>query len=172
MTTQLGWHFAGDTLRDGRPIPPDGEWLVHNGPIALCESGLRWSRRLIDALEYAPGSTICRVECSAPAREDTDKCVSDRRLILWRVDGDALLRKFARRQALSVAHLWEMPAVVKQYLETGDEALRDAAKGAAEAAAGDAARAAVWAAAWTAAEVMLTELVEAAQSGRTQGDDQ
>jgi hypothetical protein len=22
----LAWHFVGATLRDGRPIPPDGEW--------------------------------------------------------------------------------------------------------------------------------------------------
>ena len=26
--TVLAWHFVGDTLRDGRSIPPDGEWSV------------------------------------------------------------------------------------------------------------------------------------------------
>ena len=34
------WHFVGDTLRDGRPVPPDGEWLEHTGPIDWCRSGL------------------------------------------------------------------------------------------------------------------------------------
>lgn len=24
--------FFNDTLRDGRPVPPDGAWLEHDGP--------------------------------------------------------------------------------------------------------------------------------------------
>ena len=51
-----GWHFHnGKTLRDGRPLPTLGAWLVHKGPIVICESGLHYSERLIDALRYAPG---------------------------------------------------------------------------------------------------------------------
>ena len=34
------YHFVGSTLRDGRPVPPDGEWLVHDGPVEMCASGL------------------------------------------------------------------------------------------------------------------------------------
>ncbi len=48
------YHFVGDTLRDGRPIPADGEWLVHDGPVTICEAGLHASRHVFDALEYAP----------------------------------------------------------------------------------------------------------------------
>jgi hypothetical protein len=33
------WHFVSDTLRDGRPVPADGEVLVHKGPLILCASG-------------------------------------------------------------------------------------------------------------------------------------
>src|ERR1035441_5665244 len=34
---QYGWHFCGATLRDGAPIPPDGEWLEFEGPVKMCE---------------------------------------------------------------------------------------------------------------------------------------
>jgi len=57
-------------------------------------------------------------------------------------------RYFARWCALQVIHLWNCPDVVKQYLETGDEGLRDAAHAAAlnatHAAALNAARSAAW----------------------------
>lgn len=43
-------------------------------------------------------------------------------------DARPILRKFANRCALSVAHLWDMPVLTRRYLETGDETLRDAAR--------------------------------------------
>ena len=80
-------------------------------------------------------------------------------MIVARFDATEPLRSFARQCALDVIHLWDAPAVVRQYLETGDESLRDAARYAARAAAWDAARDAAWdaardaawAAAWDAA---------------------
>ena len=135
MTTERAWHFVGATLCDGRPVPPDDEWLVHEGPIKMCYTGLHASTCILDALNYARHGTICRVEVAEIAERDTDKLVARRRRILWRVDDtDAILRAFARRAALSVAHLWNMPVVVRQYLETGDENLRAAANDAARAA--------------------------------------
>src|SRR4029078_12741210 len=84
-----------------------------------------------------------------------------RRKVLAYAPCDDVLRLFAREAALSVLHLWqgEVPAVVREYLETGNEEIRDAAWDAARAAAWDAgwdaaraaARAAAWAAAWAAA---------------------
>ncbi len=132
------WHFVGDTLRDGRPIPKDGEKLVHDGELVMCESGLHASERIIDALQYAPGSTICRVEVGGEILKSDDKLVATERTILWRVDGENLLRKFARLCALDVVHLWDAPDVVLEYLNTGNEKLRDAARAAAWAAARDA----------------------------------
>ena len=41
---------------------------------------------------------------------------------------------FARKCALSVSHLWKMPDIVRQYLETGDESIRLVARDAADAA--------------------------------------
>jgi hypothetical protein len=135
----LAYHFVDDTLRDGRPVPADGEWLVHDGPIVMCESGLHASRRPWHALQYAPGATLCRVECDGDVAEDDEKLVCRRRRIVSRIDAAPLLRAFARDEARRVLHLWDAPDVVRRYLETGDGSIRAAARDAAEAAAWDAA---------------------------------
>src|SRR5574343_1569556 len=145
------YHFVGDNLRDGRPVPPDGEWLVHDGPVRMCESGLPASRHPLDALQYAPGATLCLVDCEDIVAEEYDKLVCRRRRIVARFDATDMLRLFARQCALDVIHLWDAPQVVRDYLTTGDESLRAAARDAAWAAARDAARAAARAAAWAAA---------------------
>ena len=153
MATELAWHFVGSTLRDGRPIPPDGKWFTHKGPVVMCETGLHASTRMIDALMYAPGNTICRVVVDIIKQRDADKLVARRRKILWRYDAEDTLRQFARQSALSVAHLWDMPDVVREDL-VGDDNLRDAgwaaARDAASAARDAAWNAAAWAAAWAA----------------------
>ena len=145
------WHFTNRTLRDGRPIPPVGEWLTHDGPVGMCQSGLHASRKALDALQYAPGDIVHLVECEDIVEEQGDKFVCRRRKILASVDATEILRAFARRQALSVIHLWEAPDVVKRYMETGDESLRAAAWEAARAAAGDAVWGTARDAAWDAA---------------------
>jgi hypothetical protein len=148
----LAWHFVGDTLRDGRPIPADGEWLRHEGKIEPCKSGLHASVKLIDALQYAPGGTLCRVEMRGDLIEhDGNKIVARERRILWRFDATDMLRAFARQCALDVIHLWDAPQVVRDYLETGDENLRAAAWVAARDAAWVAARDGAWVAARDAA---------------------
>ena len=81
---ELAWHFVGSALRDGRPIPPDGEWLAHKGKIELCASGLHASTRIIDALQYAPGGTVCRVAVDGNIEREDDKLVATKRVILWR----------------------------------------------------------------------------------------
>lgn len=133
--TELAWHFVGDTLRDGRPVPPDGEWLVHAGAAVMCESGLHASRKPSQALKYAPGAILCLVECEDIVDEQDDKLVCRRRRIVKRIDATDLMRTFARKCALSVIHLWDAPAIVREYLETGDESKRAAAWAVARAAA-------------------------------------
>ena len=145
--SNLGWHFIGKTLRDGRPIPRDGEWLEHEGPIIICSTGLHGSRRPWHALRYAPGDVLCRVEFDGIVDEHDDKLVARRRRILCRAEFSETLRYFARMQALSVAHLRDAPEVVLDHLMTGDERIRAAAR----AAAWDAAWDAAWAAARDAA---------------------
>ena len=149
------YHFTGSTLRDGRPVPAVGETLVHTGPIEWCQSGLYASRTAWDALRYAPDGTLHRVLCEDIEREDGDKLVCRRRTIVATIDATHLLRRFAADQALSVAHLWDMPDVVRDYLMTLDEDKRAASEATAWATAWHAARATAWAAseaaAWAAA---------------------
>ena len=116
----LAWHFVGDKLRNGAPIPADGVTLRFRGRLIMCESGFHASRRIIDALRYAPGDTVCRVLIGGETIEEPDKLVASERSILWRLDAKELLLEFTRKIALSVIHLWDAPDVVKRYLETGD----------------------------------------------------
>ena len=162
MKPRKGWHFVGKTLRDGSPVPRDGVWLKHKGPLVLCSSGLHWSRDPFDALSYAPGPILCEVEVRGgwigggdtgelPRWVDpiynNDKGVAPQRRILRRMDATELLRFFARHCVLSVIHLYPNGTDddVFDYLMTGDENLRAAAWAAARAAS-----AAAWAAAWAA----------------------
>ena len=161
----LAWHFVGDTLRDGSPVPADGVKLVHTGPVVPCESGLHASRHPFDALNYAPGPVLCLVECGGiivPHGDPEDKITCSERTIVARMNATPLLRYFARQQALSVVHLWDAPQVVLNFL-MGDDAARAAAGDAAWAAARDAAwaaaRDAARDAAWAAARAEFAALV-------------
>jgi hypothetical protein len=171
MQTVTGWYFSEESrlLRydDGREIALGVTHIVEP-PIELCERGLHASVRAIDAIQYAPGPIVWRVELSGEIKTGDDKCVAThRKYISGGVDASAVMRAFARRCALDVAHLWDMPLIVRSYLETGEESIRAAAWDAAWAAARAAARAAAaWdaarAAAWDAQnahfETMLLEL--------------
>lgn len=133
----IAYHFVGETLRDGSPVPEDGIWLRHKGPIKICQAGLHYSLEPFDALEYAPGAILCQVEVDGITETESDKGVARARKIVQRVDATEMLRWFARDQALSVIHLWDKcpPDVVLDYLMTGDESLRSAASSAASSAA-------------------------------------
>jgi hypothetical protein len=160
--TKYAYHFVAETLRDGSPIPGDGEWLVHEGDVQICNSGLHASWHPFDALQYAPGGTLCLVEVEDVVTEQDDKFVCRRRRIVKRIDSEPVSREFARWCALQVIELWDAPEVVRQYLTTGDESLRDAARDAAWAAARDAAWDAAWAAAWAAARAAAWAAARAA----------
>ena len=156
-STKIYYHFTSKTLRGGRDLPKIGEWLEHDGPVVMCESGLHASQTPFDALQYAPGEMLHQVELDGIVQTDRDKVVAKRRKIVATIDATDLLRSFARKQALTVIHFWDCPAVVKEYLETGRyraaarDAAWDAARAADRAAAWDAARAAARAAAQAAA---------------------
>lgn len=157
MDDCIAWHFTGNTLRDGSPIPAIGETLRFDGKIRLCERGYHWSLKPHQALEYAPGALLHMVRYGGEVITCGDKGVSSERTILATIDAKTLLRRFAADQALSVAHLWDMPDVVREYLTTLDETKRDAAHIAARAtlalvvAARDPEDSAYRAAAWAAA---------------------
>ena len=172
--TDLAYHFTGPLLRDGSSIPPIGHALVFNGEIEICERGYHWSRTPWQALQYAPGNLLHLVRVGGTVIEQSDKGVSSERTIVATIDAEPLMRRFAADQALSVAHLWNMPDVVRDYLTTlqpdmrtaARAAARDAAWAAAWDAAVDAARAAARAAAVAAAGFEFNRRVEMAFSGK------
>ena len=128
MKKIIGYHFVNDALRDGTKIPKDGVWLEHTGQIKMCSSGLHGSLSAFDALQYAPGNTLCLVEFGGEIIEGHDKLVARARKIIARFEADELLFKFARDCALSVVHFWDAPEVVLNYLKTGDKKLKAATR--------------------------------------------
>ncbi|MBU0944485.1 MAG: hypothetical protein KKE53_08530 [Proteobacteria bacterium] len=165
MKPVKAWHFstADKCLRYGdnriilKGITHRIKWpwtdenrKVWDGP-SLCNAGLHGSKKIINALQYAPGPYIWRVELSGAMVVGDDKIAATERKYLWGLDATDILRRFARLCALDVIHLWYAPDIVIRYLKTGDESIRAAARDAAWDAAWDAARAEARDAAWAAA---------------------
>ena len=165
LSANYAWHFVGKTLRDGSQIPPDGETLVYKGPLVMCQSGLHWSRNPFDALEYAPGATLCLVTPGGTIIEPSNdnKGLSSTRTIIARMDATELCRYFARMCALSVSHLWcksdDPNNIVLEWLMTGDESLRASARDSARASARASAWASAWDSAWDSYKNEFTQLV-------------
>jgi len=169
MKQITGWWFAPADKKlangDGREINI-GETHTVFGKIVPCVSGLHLSKRLIDALKYAPGPVVYKVRGSGTIvlhGDPVDKYACSKRTYLaGGIDCTEVLWAFARRCALDVIDLWDPPKVIIDYLKTGDEQIRAAARaaawGAAGAAARDAAGAAAWDAAWDAARAAKTKL--------------
>ena len=123
--------------------------------LELCENGMHGSVRLIDALHYASGPIVCRVEIGGDVIEGDDKLCGRRRTVLWMLDSTQILHEFASGCAEDALALVDAPdprcveaiAAKRKWLngEITDEEL-DAASVAAWAAASTASRAVVWAA--------------------------
>ena len=94
----LAWHFVTEnrTLRDGQKVRAGRVYRLPKGsqPV-LCKVGYHGSVRALDALQYAPGPIVCRVELRGTIVEDTDKLVASERKVLWVADATKTLRLFA-----------------------------------------------------------------------------
>ena len=106
MSTINGvWHFCANDKKlgygDGRAIIV-GQTLSVPGPTVLCEHGMHWSRRCLDALNYAPGAVLTYCEVWGDIKEEGDKGVSTHRKVVAMVDVEHLLRSFARHCATEV----------------------------------------------------------------------
>jgi len=158
MKTVKGWWFTTTERKllnnDGRKIKLGITHKVE-GEIIPCQYGLHLSPRILDALQYAPGPVVYKVEGSGviiPHGKPVDKYACSHRTYLdGGINISDVLRKFARLCALDIIHLWNAPGVVVKYMKTGDESLRAAASEAAWGAARAAASEAAWEAAWEAA---------------------
>jgi hypothetical protein len=73
------WHFTKLDKRlgyeDGRLVEA-GKILSVRGPLTLCRRGLHASATIFDALKYAPGPYLWRVELMGDVIKDTDKAVA------------------------------------------------------------------------------------------------
>ena len=134
-----GWWFGTTDKKllnnDNRKIIIGETHKIDSKKIIPCKYGLHLSKRIIDALNYAPGPVIYRVIGSGvivPHGDPVDKyACSERTYVAGGVDISNTLRLFARKCALDVIHLWNPSNIVIKYLKTGDESIRDAARAAA-----------------------------------------
>tara|TARA_R100000951_G_scaffold81826_1_gene69534 strand:- start:806 stop:1519 length:714 start_codon:yes stop_codon:yes gene_type:complete len=164
------FYFAPEDNRlrygDGREIVV-GETHTVDATPKCCEVGLHASKRVIDALKYAPSPNLYIVELGGEIDENDDKVSAQARRYIASIDTTAILRDFAKRQALINIKLIKPYAkdydVIMAFLE-GDESKREAAWAAAEAAWA-AARAAEWTAARSAARVAAAEAAARAAEG-------
>ena len=103
MEPFLGWHFLAvrGRLRDGSQALEEGVER-YAGPLELCRLGLHASARAIDALTYAPGPIVRRVELLGERLDEPNKSVARERRVLWTADATRTLYEFACRQAESV----------------------------------------------------------------------
>jgi len=137
MEKVAGWWFGPSDKKllngDGREVVI-GETHKVDGEIRPCLHGLHLSTRILDALQYATGPVVYRVIGSGvvvPHGSPTDKyACSERTYTAGGIDISEILFKFARWCALDVAHLWSAPDVVLEFLKTGDDSKREAARGA------------------------------------------
>ena len=175
------FYFADNNKKlrygDGRQIRVGRTHKVKGKP-KLCVHGLHASKKLIDALYYAPGHHLYLVELSGDFDKCDDKVCATERTYLAHFDSEKLLKEFARKQAL--INIEKIKAycstedynLILKWLNTGDRELQSAARKAAKAttwsAVDRAARTAARATAWLAtdqavravANKMLTDMVK------------
>jgi len=140
MTKSIkGWHFLRKNCRlthgDGRLIRP-GTTVTVPGPPVLCARGLHASRRVMNALQLAPGPVICRVVVSGKIVKEDGIFVGTRRYVEWMLDATWLLHEFAcwcaeralRRANIKNEVLWAAIAAKRAWLadEITDEQLETA----------------------------------------------
>ena len=168
----IGWHWIREdrTLRTGEVVQAGGIYRA-TGPLVMCFNGVHASRRALDALYYAPGPVVCRVELRGELLHALDKSVARTRRVLWLADATTVLHQFAVTVASDALHVREAQGEsvddrLWAALETKERWLRGLATNeqlgaawAAAAAARDAARAAAWAAARDAQHVMLETML-------------
>jgi len=133
MTKSIkAWHFLHQNCRlshgDGRLIRP-GTTVTVPGPLVLYAHGLHASRRVMDALQQAPGPIVCRVVVSGEIVEDNgilnnNIFAGTRRYVEWMLDATWLLHEFAcwcaeralRRAKVKNETLWAAIAAKRAWL--------------------------------------------------------
>ncbi len=128
MKRVKAWHFLPDSgclaNSDGCKVQV-GETYTVEGEIKLCSKGLHGSKRLIDALKYAHGNMLEKVEIWGDLQMDGDKLVGQNRKCLALIDVTKTLHEaacyFAER-ALKIAKVtdkryWNVIKVKRLWLK-------------------------------------------------------
>ena len=93
------WHFLREDKRlgydDGRLVEVGHKLTCEPFNIKLCEKGFHGSVKLMDALKYAPGPIVCRVELSGKIIKGDDKYVASGRTVINMADATNVLQEFA-----------------------------------------------------------------------------
>ncbi len=101
------WHWCGENMRtrytDRRIVV--GKTLTVKGPPLLCSRGLHASKNILDALQYAPGPILCRVELSGEIVTGSDKLAATKRKVLWCMDATPILRQWIKECVARCSHL-------------------------------------------------------------------
>ena len=163
----FGWHFLKNdgTTGQGKCKPVPGKLMHCKGELVLCENGLHASQRAIDALKYAPGPIVQRVELSGTRIDSEDKACARSRRCLWIADASTTLHEFtcwcsegaltAEREAVREPdpRSWAAPEAKRAWLrgEITTDGQLDAARNAARDARNATWNAARSTAAWNAA---------------------
>jgi hypothetical protein len=164
------WHFlkAGGFTGEGNLKVVEGETMRVNGEIKFCHSGLHFSVKALDALNYAPGPIVQRVWVPDDSILGDDKGVARERKCLWMYDATNILHEFAcqcAEAALMIADVDDERSWNAIHVKR--ELLAGRATDADLAAARAAARAAAWDAAWADMEANLEYmLIQALDSNK------
>jgi hypothetical protein len=164
----LAWHFLSD---DGRmqfgqreKIEAGKTYIADGRQLVLCSWGLHASEWAIDALSYAPGSLVCRVELGGEILRDTDKLCARERRVLWMADATIALHEFSAWAAEWILDKLEAEGDFKA--DPRSHAAIAAKRAWLKGEISDQQLAAAWAAAWAVARA-----VAGAAAGADAGDD-
>ena len=101
--TIKAWHFLRDngsfcySLEKQKPKAGEVERVksTTKRPLELCEMGLHGSVDILDALDFAQGALLRRVELGGEILEGKNKCCATERRELWRMDVTNILHEFS-----------------------------------------------------------------------------
>ena len=154
------WHFLPADKKlannDGRLVRVGHTFKCDPDSLELCKTGFHGSKRIIDALQYAPGPVICKVELGGHIIKGDDKCVASERTVIAMADATNVLHEMACWSAEQALKLVKNP---DPRSVAAIEAKRKWLRGEITDAELDAARDAAWDAAWDAQNKQLTKMV-------------
>ena len=93
------WHFLAENkklgYKDGRLVRVGHTFKCDPDSLVMCKSGFHATKRLFDALKYAPGPVVCRVELGGRILHQDDKSVASERTVIAMADASTVLHEFA-----------------------------------------------------------------------------